>query len=228
MNILSIIPARGGSKGIPRKNIVALAGKPLIAWTIEASLQSRLISRTIVSSDDNDIIAVSKKFGAETMKRPKYLAKDTSPTEPTIVHVINQLKIKENYQPDFIVLLQATSPLRGHSDIDAALSILLKDTNSSALISVYELQHHPFKSFMYGPSGYLRGIINNKYPFMPRQSLPQVFMPNGAIYIVKTRAFLRNNRLVTRKTLPFVMSRQKSTDVDTLEDLQEAERRLRS
>ncbi len=228
MKIISIIPARAGSKGIPKKNIIALAGKPLIAWSIDASLKSKYINRTIVSSDDEDILHISKKLGAETIKRPKSLARDNSPTEPVLVHALRQLKSKEGYVPDIFVLLQPTSPLRNHQDINNALELMLKDRNASAVISVYNMQHHPLKSFMRGKTGYLRGIINNKYPFMPRQNLPQVLMPNGAIYIVKTKTFLRKHQLLTQKTLPYIMSESKSVDVDTLDDLRVAARQLLS
>ena len=115
MDILSIIPARGGSKEIPKKNIISIGGKPLIAWTVEASIQSKYINRTIVSSDSAEILRISRKFGAETLKRPSYLSTDKSPSEPVISHTLTYLQKKERYQPDIIVFLQPTSPLRNHS-----------------------------------------------------------------------------------------------------------------
>jgi CMP-N,N'-diacetyllegionaminic acid synthase len=227
MRILSIIPARGGSKGIPKKNITNIAGKPLIAWTIEASLRSRFDVRTVVSSDDDEILNISKKLGAETVKRPRHLAKDSSPTVPVIAHVIEHLKKTKNYKPDIVLLLQPTSPLRDEHDIDEALELLLASGNASAIISVHELPHHPLKSFTSKKNGYLQGLVNNKYPFMPRQNLPRAFNPNGALYAIKAASFIRNKKLLTRKTLPFFMPLNKSIDIDTIDDINEAEKILK-
>jgi len=219
MNILSIIPARGGSKGIPKKNIAVVGGKPLIAWAIEASLKSRFITRTIVSSDDPEILSTSEKYGAEIIKRPKTLASDKALSEPVVSHVIEYLKKKDKYVPDAVILLQPTAPLRDHKDIDAAISLFIKNPKTNAVISVCELERSYLKSFMLSSQGYLKGIANNKYPFMRRQDLPLCFKPNGAIYIVKTKDFMKNKRLITPSTLPHVMTKEKSMEIDTPQDL---------
>lgn len=216
MKIVSIIPARGGSKGLPGKNIIDLAGKPLIAWTIEASLKSKYITKTIVSSDDNNILEISKKFGVETIKRPNELALDTTPTEPVIEHVLKSLENIEQY--DYLILLQPTSPLRDEKDIDSAIKLLIQK-KVSALISTKEIDNKILKAFKNNENGYLEGIANNKYPFMRRQDLPKTFMPNGAIYIVSVKDFLKTKRLFTDKTISFEMSEEKSFDIDTKEDL---------
>ena len=216
MKIVSIIPARGGSKGLPGKNIIDLAGKPLIAWTIEASLKSKYITKTIVSSDNNNILEISKKFGVETIKRPDELALDTTPTEPVIEHVLKSLENIEQY--DYLILLQPTSPLRDEKDIDSAIKLLIQK-KVSALISTKEIDNKILKAFKNNENGYLEGIANNKYPFMRRQDLPKVFMPNGAIYIVSVKDFLKTKRLFTDKTISFEMSEEKSFDIDTKEDL---------
>ncbi|MDK2090964.1 acylneuraminate cytidylyltransferase family protein [Aliarcobacter butzleri] len=213
---MSIIPARGGSKGLPGKNIIDLAGKPLIAWTIEASLKSKYITKTIVSSDDNNILEISKKFGVETIKRPNELALDTTPTEPVIEHVLKSLENIEQY--DYLILLQPTSPLRDEKDIDSAIKLLIQK-KVSALISTKEIDNKILKAFKNNENGYLEGIANNKYPFMRRQDLPKTFMPNGAIYIVSVKDFLKTKRLFTDKTISFEMSEEKSFDIDTKEDL---------
>ena len=187
MKIISIIPARGGSKGLPKKNILELAGKPLIAWTIESSLKSKYISKTIVSSDCDEILNISSKYGSEILKRPDELARDTTPTEPVVEHILQNIKDLGNYS--YLVLLQPTSPLRDEKDIDEAISKLIQEKDATALISVKEIDNKILKAFKINNNGYLEGISNNKYPFMRRQDLPKVFMPNGAIYIIKKEEF---------------------------------------
>lgn len=202
MKIVSIIPARGGSKGLPGKNIIDLAGKPLIAWTIESSLKSKYILKTIVTSDDDKILDISKQYGAETIKRPESLALDTTPTEPVIGHVFKSLDNIEQY--DYLILLQPTSPLRDEKDIDEAIELLI-EKNASALISTKKIDNKILKAFKNDENGYLEGISNNEYPFMRRQDLPEVYMPNGAIYIISTKEFLKNKKLFTDKTIFFEM-----------------------
>ena len=133
MKILSIIPARGGSKGIRLKNLVRLDGKPLLHYTIRASLESKLVDRTIVSTDNKKIAEQAKKLGAEVITRPKQLATDESLLEPVIQHVLDFLKAKKKYRPDIIVLLQNTSPLRSSEYVDGALSLLIKKKYDSVL-----------------------------------------------------------------------------------------------
>ena len=216
MKIVSIIPARGGSKGLPGKNIIDLAGKPLIAWTIEASLKSKYITKTIVSSDTEEILNISKQYGAEIIKRPDELALDTTPSEPVILHVLENIKNIDEYE--YLILLQPTSPLRTDKDIDNAIEILI-EKKALALISTKEVENKILKAFKNDVSGYLEGVANNEYPFMRRQDLPKTFMPNGAIYIVNIKEFLKTKRLFTNKTISFEMSEEKSFDIDTKEDL---------
>jgi len=218
---IAIIPARRGSKGIPGKNITPLAGKPLIQWTIEASLNARTITDTVVSSDDPKIISLSEKLGAGTVTRPAHLANDVAATEPCLVHALESIGTQKQAY-DYLILLQPTSPLRGARDIDVAMSTLLKK-HGQALISVCELDKNPLKSFVVCPSGNLRGIVNDHYPFMSRQALPKAYTPNGAIYIVEMALFLKNQRLFQEKTLPFMMSTAQSIDIDGYDDLEKAE-----
>ena len=216
--VLSIIPARGGSKGFPRKNIADLAGKPLIAWTIEASLNSEYISKTIVSSDDDEILNISKKYNADIIKRPDELALDTTAIEPVIKHVVEELKI-ENLEYDYLVLLQPTSPLRYAKDIDNAFDMLFKN-NATALISVCEIDNKILKAFKQNKDTFIEGISNNKYPFMRRQDLPKIYLSNGSIYIIKIDEFLINNSFHTNKTISYIMNEIKSIDIDTQGDLE--------
>jgi len=213
--ILAIIPARGGSKGLPRKNILDLAGKPLIAWTIEASLKSRYINKTIVSSDDEEILAISKKYGADIIRRPDEFSTDLASSEVVVKHAIESV----NEKFDYIVLLQPTSPLRSFEDIDNAFEFLFKK-NATALISVKEYNNKILKAFKEKGNGFIEGISNNQYPFTRRQDLPKVYMSNGAIYIIQVIEFNKSNSFFTDKTISYIMKDIKSLDIDNMEDLE--------
>tara|TARA_B110000879_G_C11060502_1_gene466524 strand:+ start:24 stop:713 length:690 start_codon:yes stop_codon:yes gene_type:complete len=217
--ILSIIPARAGSKGLHNKNIIDLLGKPLISWTIEASLKSKFITKTIVSSDSDEILKVSKYYGAHTIKRPNELSEDNTPTEPVVRHVLESLK--DDF--DFIILLQPTSPLRDYKAIDSAIELLFKQ-KENCLISVVKVDNKILKSFIQSPDGKLIGIHNDRSPFINRQDLPSVYSSNGAIYIINTSFFLKKSSLfIPNGTLPFIMDSNKSLDIDSIEDLKLAE-----
>ncbi len=214
---LAIIPARGGSKGLPHKNIINAAGKPLIAWTIEAALHSKLITRAVVTSDDAEILKTAERYGIETIQRPQELALDTTATEPVLLHAIDLIEAAgEKY--NYLVLLQPTSPARNALDVDCAVQMLL-DKHASSLISVYEPDHSPFNALRLNEKGSLVGIINNKPPSKRRQDLPKAYMPNGAIYIVNIFEFKKHNFLLTDNCIPFVMPVDKSIDIDTAQDL---------
>lgn len=215
--ILAIIPARGGSKGLPRKNIVDLVGKPLIAWSIEASLNSKYINKTIVSSDDDEILKIAKLYKAELIKRPDKYATDDASSEIVVKHVIKELT-KYNDIYDYIVLLQPTSPLRDAIEIDTAFDKLFK-TDATALISVCAVDNKILKAFKQNNSGFIEGISNNQYPFMRRQDLPKTYLSNGAIYIIKVDEFIKNSSFYTDKTISYEMDNVKSLDIDTQEEL---------
>lgn len=215
--VLAIIPARGGSKGLARKNVIDLAGKPLIAWTIEASTNSKYITRTIVSSEDSEILSVSKKYGIEVVERPPDLASDDATSESVVKHVLDYLRLK-NEEYDVLILLQPTSPLRTSSDIDNALAVKL-ETNATAVISITESDNKILKSFKYANNGFLEGIANNSYPFISRHKLPKTYLSNGALYIVDIGEFMKNCSFLTDKTIGYLMDNSKSVDIDTQEDL---------
>ena len=216
--VLAIIPARGGSKGLARKNIIDLAGKPLIAWSIEASLNSKYITKTVVSSDDNEILNITKKYGSDVLKRANELALDTTASEPVIRDVIEKLR-EDNQEFDYLVLLQPTSPLRTTKHIDDAFDILFK-SDATALISVCEIDNKILKAFKKNKNGYIEGISNNRYPFMPRQELPKTYLSNGAIYIIHIEEFMKNTSLFSDKTISYIMDETESLDIDTKEDLE--------
>jgi CMP-N,N'-diacetyllegionaminic acid synthase len=216
--ILSLIPARAGSKRLLQKNMAVLGGRPLIAWTIEASLNSKYITKTVVSSDSKEILKIAKEYGADFLKRPGLLANDTASSESVVAHALESIEEKFNY----IVLLQPTSPLRKTEDIDNSFEKLFRE-NVTALISVCETDNKILKAFKENKKGFLEGLSNNKYPFMRRQDLPKTYMSNGAIYIVKVSDFLKNNSFYTDRTISYVMHGDSNLDIDTKDDLKKAE-----
>lgn len=217
MKTLAIIPARGGSKGIPKKNIVRIAGKPLVAWTIESAKRSHFLDRIIVSSDDSAILAVAQKYNSEIIRRPPRYAGDRVPAYAVVLHVLEYLRRTEGYVPDIIVLLQPTSPLRTFRDIDGAIT-LLAERRAGAVISVAEGDNKCLKSF-FMQNKVLSGIVNNKFPFKNRQDLPKVYVPNGAVYVIRTKDFQRNKEMFAKKTLGFLMGKERSIDLDSPEDI---------
>ena len=207
---LSIIPARGGSKRLPNKNILPLSGKPLVAWTIEAALGSSYIDRSVVTSDSDEILKIGEKYGIGIIKRPKKLALDTSATIDVIKHAIEII----GNEYDFTVLLQPTSPLRTSKHIDEAIEFL-EDRKAEAVISVCENEHPPLWSNTLpndlSMKNFLRKDIINKRS----QDLPKYYRLNGAIYICKTSKLLEQNTfLIDDNIYAYVMDRKSSVDID--------------
>ena len=219
--ILGLITARGGSKGLPGKNIMPVLDKPLIAYTIEASLKSEFITKTIVSSDDDEILSISESYGAVPLKRPIEFAQDTSSSEDAIVHALTTLSSKGE-EFDLFVLLQPTSPLRNSRDIDNALSLMF-DNKAQGVISVFNIGVKPFKSYYRNEEGFLKGVHNDNSPNLRRQDLPDAYLANGAIYGCMVDVFLKSRSLIPLKTIPYVMNEQNSIDVDILEDINKIE-----
>jgi CMP-N,N'-diacetyllegionaminic acid synthase len=225
-HIISIIPARGGSKGILHKNIALLNGIPLIDYTIKASLGSSYIRGTYVTSDSDDILSVAQKTGAAVIKRPAPLATDTARSESAIMHAINFIQSEEGSCPDVIILLQPTSPLRDSEDIDRAFECFFS-SNADALISGIEPAINPLKQMLVGEDGMLKTLTEDRTtPFQARQLLPRAFQPNGAIYIIRAELFMKTGLLIGGRTMPFYMDETKSLDIDTPADLEEAARLL--
>jgi len=215
---LAIIPARGGSKRLPRKNVLDLAGKPLIVWSIEAGLQSKYIDKVVVSSDDEEILNISKKTGAEILKRPEILASDTASTFDAIKHTINNVKGYE-----YVVLLQATSPLRSAKQIDQAIE-LLEEKNADAVVSVCEMEHSPLWSNTLDDSLSMENFLPEEILNKRSQDLETYFRLNGAIYICKTEKFLEEKSFFFKKNIfAYVMSREYSVDIDEEIDFKMAE-----
>lgn len=223
MKVIAVIPARAGSKGIPKKNLVEIGGKPLISWSIEEAIKSSMINTIVVTSDGDDILQVANQYKeVTTIKRPAHLAEDNTHTTPVILHALAELGIQGD-SFDYLLLLQPTSPLRRAEHINEALK-KIHDSEATSLISVSLPDHHPYKSFVKNEEGYLEGILNNQFPFMPRQSLPEVYQPNGAIYIIEVASFLKNQDFFTSKTVEYIMTPESSIDIDSMEDVKKAEK----
>ncbi len=225
LQVFAVIPARGGSKGLPRKNILPLHGKPLIAWTIEAAINALHVDGVLVTSDSEEILRVAEERGASPLLRPRHLASDSSSSEPVIAHAISFLR-KSRSTEDFIVLfLQPTSPLRTAEHIDAALSSFVR-SSARALISVYQPSKTPFKAYVADGDGYLTGLVSPDAPYLRRQDLPISYYPNGAIYIFLASAFMDGQRIPRDGVVSFEMSEALSLDIDTEFDMRCAEQIL--
>ncbi|WP_417333253.1 cytidylyltransferase domain-containing protein [Halarcobacter sp.] len=209
-SFLSIIPARGGSKRLPRKNILKILDKPLIAYSIEAGLNSKYIDKLIVSSDDDEILSISKDYGAEIIKRPANLAEDTTTTFDTLKHVVEN--ISEEYE--YIVLLQATSPLRKSSHIDEAIK-LLEEKKADAIISVCEMEHSPLWSNTLPSDNSMKLFLKDEIKNKKSQDLEKYYRLNGAIYICRTDKFLENKGFFLEENIyAYIMDRKDSIDID--------------
>ena len=228
MNIIGLIPARGGSKGIPGKNIKDLAGKPLIAWTIEVALNSKVCSRLIVSTDSQEIKKIANEWGAEVpFIRPKPLASDTATSISVVNHAIGYLRNEGIKESDYILLLQPTSPLRNEEDIQNAITIG-KSKHAEAIISVTEAHNHPYKTHMITPKGVLQRFFKNNSDNERRQDLPPAYAENGAVYLNKISSLLEKKTFIPEnQTFPYIMPINRSLDIDNPWDLYLAELILR-
>ena len=220
MNITSIITARGGSKGIPRKNIKLLNGKPVIAYSIEASTSNNLIKNTFVTTEDKEIAEISKKFNAEVIKRPDELAQDNSTSVDVILHALDYLEDKSKL-PDIFVLLQPTSPLRSSNDITNAIE-LFKENECRGLVSVCAQDHGGMLNLSID-DGYLNHVSDKNHFQIRRQDLPQLYYPNGAIYITTPESMRKSKTFFPEKTIPYIMPQERSVDLDSELDFKFAE-----
>ena len=212
--ILGVIPARGGSKGIPKKNLHSLNGKPLITYSIEAGQKSEMLTDLIVSTDCNEIKEISEHYGANVpFIRPKRFAHDRALAIPTIQYAVETYEVVVGHGYDYIIMLQPTAPLRSTEDIDNSLKELI-DQKADSIISVIDVDnYHPMKM----------KIVRNNLLFdfqepptenPPRQSLPKVFIVNGAIYATKRGILMNNSSFKGVKCLPYFMPMERSINID--------------
>ncbi|MFD2705613.1 acylneuraminate cytidylyltransferase family protein [Salibacterium lacus] len=209
--ILAIIPARGGSKGVPRKNIRYLADKPLIAWTIEEAKKSKYIDRLILSSEDQEIISVASRYDCEVpFIRPQTLAEDNTPGINPVIHALNELP---GY--DVVVLLQPTSPLRTVEDIDGCIETLL-NSSAPSCVTVTEADKSPYWMYRIEDEEVMIPLFRNAASL--RQELPNVYSLNGAVYAADTNWIVEFSQFIKEKTVPYIMPKERSYDIDTEQD----------
>jgi len=225
--ILAIIPARGGSKRIPRKNIKMLAGKPLIAWTIEAALATSALTRVIVSTDDDEICQIALQWKADVpFIRPPELSTDNAKSIDVVFHLLERLQKIENFSPDYILLLQPTSPLRSSADIQAAINLLQSKSDADAVVSVCPVLH---------PVSWLRHVDSDGRLFplegtnvvSRRQDAKLLYQLNGSLYLIKTSSLYKERTFTPEKTFAYIMAPEYSIDIDTPGDFYLAELVLR-
>lgn len=224
MKILGLIPARGGSKGIPHKNSKILGAKPLIAYTIQAGLDTQKITELIVSTDDLAIAQISKKWGASTpFIRPAELATDTAPTINTVIHAVQFFQKHEKHF-EAVCLLQPTSPFRTSQTIDAAIEKFVQ-TGADSLVSVREIPHqyNPHWAFEENEEGFLEISTGEKEIITRRQALPKAYHRDGSIYLVKTSVLLGKQSLYGDKIAYFINNQNPAINIDTPSDWAKAE-----
>lgn len=231
--ILAVIPARGGSKGVPRKNIKLLGGKPLIYYILSAALKSKMLNHVAVSSEDEEILSVAKKYGKKSnklilVKRPKHLAKDSTLAQPVLKHAVDEIEKEKRREFDYIIMLQVTTPFVTSSDIDNAVKKIIK-TKADSVVSVYQINDtHPVK---------IKKIINDRlYQYTPslretvfrRQDLPLAYKRNGGIYISRRDVVMKQNLIWGRICRPYIMSPERSVDINNHVDFYLAEVMLKN
>ncbi|MGB2896157.1 MAG: acylneuraminate cytidylyltransferase, partial [Anaerolineales bacterium] len=225
--ILAIIPARGGSKTVPRKNIQPLAGHPLIAYSIAVGLQAQRVNRVIVSTDDEEIAEISRAYGAEApFLRPASLAQDETIDLPVFKHALEWLAENESYHPEIVVQLRPTSPLRPPDCIDRAIEILLDNADGDSVRGVIPSGQNPYKMWRISSEGNLRPLIDNDFdePYnMPRQQLPQTYWQTGHIDVVRASTILEKGSMSGDSILPLIMDPRYAIDIDAAKDHQHAE-----
>jgi CMP-N-acetylneuraminic acid synthetase len=230
--VLALIPARGGSKSIPRKNIRPFAGFPLIAYSIAAGLAAETVTRVIVSSDDPEILAVARRFGAETpFQRPEEYSQDQTPDLPVFQHALDWLEQNETYRPEIVIQLRPTSPFRRVEHIDQAVYRLLERPDADAIRTVCIPFQNPFKMWRIGSNGLMKPLLETEFnePYnMPRQALPEVYWQTGYVDAAWTDTIQEQNSMTGRNILPLVIDPSEWIDIDSPDDWRWAERLLES
>lgn len=232
MNVLAIIPARGGSKSIPRKNIRLFGGKPLIAHSIEQGLGSKCINRVIVSTDDEEIARIAAKYGAEVpFIRPAEFAQDDTPDWPVFNHALRWLRENEQYEAELVVNLRPTTPNRRVETIDEAIRTLAARPEIDALRSLRPAEYSPYKMVLIRPDGCIEPVVRppncvNELWNMPRQALPAAYQGDGYVDISRSRIILEYGSMIGPNTLGFLIS-EPAVDIDSEADLRQAESLLK-
>ncbi len=228
--VLALIPARGGSKSVPRKNILPLNGKPLIYWSIKVAFEANLITRVIVSTDDAQIAEIAKSYDAEVIIRPKDISQDFSRDFEFMNHALNYLKDKDKYVPDMVVNLRPTSPARNPLIIDEAIKLFSKNNEADSLRSIHLADQSPYKMWSINKmDGFMEPIVDNVdicEPYnTPRQLLPLVYWQDGYVDITRTKNIIENKSSTGTKILPFII-KEPAKDLDYPDQIAEVESQL--
>ena len=221
--VLGIIPARGGEQEVPRKNIRPINNRTLLFYTIKHAQKCEFIDHLLVSTEDTEIADHARDMNCEVHKRPIQLAQKTSSMDEVILDVLVSVQ-KNNYSFDSFILLQPTSPYRTHEHIRKAWNSFQNQKEADTLYSVFPKDKSLCRIFRKDEAGFLVPAVDLSKNFSNRQDLPEVFMPNGAIFIQKVSTFLKIKKLCLGKIMPFIMLEEESMDIDALEDFEEAER----
>jgi CMP-N,N'-diacetyllegionaminic acid synthase len=212
--VIGLITARGGSKGIPRKNIMPIAGHPLLWWTITAAKQARRLSRLIVSTDDPEIAQLAREYGAEVpFERPSALAQDNTPHIPVMLHALDWLENNGGLS-EYLFLLQPTSPLRTTEDIDAAIA-LATERRVDGVVGVVEANRHPYLIKKILSDGVLEDYVANPQGHVLRQDFPPAYAVNGAVYVNRCSSLRRDRTILPKGTLAYPMPVARSLDLDS-------------
>jgi CMP-N-acetylneuraminic acid synthetase len=229
---LVLIPARGGSKSIPRKNIRLFAGHPLIAYSIAAGLAAETVNRVVVSTDEEEIAAIAREYGAETpFLRPTEYSQDHTPDLPVFQHALTWLEEHEGYCPEIVVQLRPTSPLRRVGHIDQAVYRLIERPDADAIRTVCIPFQNPFKMWQFGPDGFMQPLIKGMAPEaynLPRQMLPEVYWQTGYVDAARVDTIMGKGSMTGRRILPLVIDPSEWIDIDSPTDWRRAERLLES
>jgi CMP-N,N'-diacetyllegionaminic acid synthase len=224
MDIIAIIPARGGSKGIERKNLSLFNGAPLVVNSIRHALNSQLITRVVVTTDDEEIRAVALSAGAEApFLRPKELAGDQVLDLPVFEHALNFLKLNEGFVPKLVVHLRPTAPYREVGWIDEAITMLMNDHSADSVRSVSVPDKHPYRMFSIESGGYLKAIMGHEHPIpylLRRQDLPLVYYYNCVVDVTRPQTIFQKKSMTGEKILAYLMDSEKVIDIDTARDLE--------
>ena len=229
--VLGIIPARGGSKSIPKKNIIDVHGKPLIYYTIEQAKRSSFLDKLIVSTDSMEIANVVKKYDVEVpFLRPDELSKDDSESVDVVIHALNFMEKKDNIEYNFIILLQPTNPLRSSVLIDKAIQIVKNNNVFDSLVSVVDVgANHPYRMYSLNKDNEMKPFVENlKNQMLPRQKLPSIYIRSGDIYIIKKETLMRKKSLIGDKTYGLIVDANKTINIDENIDLELANLKLQN
>lgn len=225
--ILGLIPARGGSKGLPRKNIIPLLGKPLIAWTIEQALSSKYLDAVIVSTEDEEISVTARRYNAEVpFIRPLELASDEASGMDVVFHAIGELE-RTGHDYDIVVDLQPTSPLRIAVDIDVSIEMLFSNGSAGAIVSVCPAEHHPYLANILPEDRSMKDFLRKDIKNRNRQKLPQYYRANGAVFAAYCDYLKKQGDFFGEHTYAYIMPPERSVDVDSILDFYLAEATLK-